>query len=68
MYGSDKEALEALNSKHKALLSEIGKVIVGQDQVIREVTTAIFAGGHVLLVRCAWIGKKRCSSIPLLNP
>ena len=48
MYGSDKEALEALNNKHKALLSEIGNVIVGQEQVIREVTTAIFAGGHVL--------------------
>ena len=28
-------------------LAEVGKVIVGQDQVIREVTTAI-AGGHIL--------------------
>ena len=34
MYGSDKEALEALNGKHQALLAEIGKVIVGQEQVI----------------------------------
>ena len=57
MYGSDKEALEALNNKHKALLSEIGNVIVGQEQVIREVTTAIFAGGHVLLVGVPGLAK-----------
>lgn len=57
MYGSDKEALEALNSKHKTLLSEIGNVIVGQEQVIREVTTAIFAGGHVLLVGVPGLAK-----------
>ena len=57
MYGSDKEALEALNNKHKALLSEIGNVIVGQEQVIREVTTAIFARGHVLLVGVPGLAK-----------
>ena len=57
MYGSDKEALEALNNKHNALLSEIGNVIVGQEQVIREVTTAIFAGGHVLLVGVPGLAK-----------
>ena len=39
-------SLDALRSQHEALLAEVGKVIVGQDQVIREVTTAIFAGGR----------------------
>ena len=57
MYGSDKEALEALNGKHQALLAEIGKVIVGQEHVIKEVTTAIFAGGHVLLVGVPGLAK-----------
>jgi MoxR-like ATPase len=57
MYGSDKEALEALNSKHQALLQEISQIIVGQEQVIREVTTAIFAGGHVLLVGVPGLAK-----------
>jgi MoxR-like ATPase len=57
MYASDKEALEALNAKQQQLLQEIGKVIVGQDQVIREVTTAIFAGGHVLLVGVPGLAK-----------
>ena len=57
MYGSDKEALEALNGKHQALLAEISKVIVGQEHVIREVTTAVFAGGHVLLVGVPGLAK-----------
>jgi len=57
MYASDKEALEALNTKQQQLLQEIGKVIVGQDQVIREVTTAIFAGRHVLLVGVPGLAK-----------
>ena len=57
MYASDKEALEALNKKHQALLAEVGKVMVGQEQVIREVTTAIFAGGHVLLVGVPGLAK-----------
>ena len=49
MYGSDKEALEALNGKHQALLAEIGKVIVGQEHVIKEVTTAILP-----VATCCW--------------
>ena len=57
MYGSDKEALEALNGKHQELVAEIGKVIVGQEHVIKEVTTAIFAGGHVLLVGVPGLAK-----------
>jgi MoxR-like ATPase len=57
MYATDKEALEALNTRHQQLTQEIGKVIVGQNQVIREVTTAIFAGGHVLLVGVPGLAK-----------
>jgi MoxR-like ATPase len=57
MYASDKEALEALNAKKQELTQEIGKVIVGQKQVIREVITAIFAGGHVLLVGVPGLAK-----------
>ena len=67
MYGSDKEALEALNGKHQALLAEIGKVIVGQEHVIKEVTTAIFAGGHVLLVGVPGLAKPS-SSTPSPKP
>ena len=56
-YGSDQEALAALQQKHRALVAEVGKVMVGQDHVIREATTAIFAGGHVLLVGVPGLAK-----------
>lgn len=56
-FQSDKEALDALKDRQGALLAEIGKVMVGQEQVIREVTTAIFAGGHVLLVGVPGLAK-----------
>ena len=56
-FSDDKSALEALRSQHEALLAEVGKVIVGQDQVICEVTTAIFAGGHILLVGVPGLAK-----------
>ena len=56
-FSDDKSALDALRSQHEALLAEVGKVIVGQDEVIREVTTAIFAGGHILLVGVPGLAK-----------
>ena len=56
-FSDDKSALDALRSQHEALLAEVGKVIVGQDQVIREVTNAIFAGGHILLVGVPGLAK-----------
>ena len=56
-FSDDKSALDALRSQHEALIAEVGKVIVGQDQVIREVTTAIFAGGHILLVGVPGLAK-----------
>ena len=56
-FSDDKSALDALCTQHEALLAEVGKVIVGQDAVIREVTTAIFAGGHILLVGVPGLAK-----------
>ena len=56
-FSDDKSALDALRSQHEALIAEVGKVIVGQEQVIREVTTAIFAGGHILLVGVPGLAK-----------
>ena len=54
---SDKEALDRLRSQHQELLSEVGKVIVGQEAVVREVTMAILAGGHCLLVGVPGLAK-----------
>jgi len=54
---SDKEALDSLRGKHELLLKEVGKVIVGQESVVKEVTMAILAGGHCLLVGVPGLAK-----------
>jgi MoxR-like ATPase len=45
------------NEAYSALRGEIGKVIVGQDQVIDELLVALFAGGHCLLVGVPGLAK-----------
>ena len=45
----DKQALEGLKQAHDNIRSELAKVIVGQDEVISQLLTAIFAQGHCLL-------------------
>ena len=45
----DLQALEHLKDAYNAIRQELGKVIVGQDQVIEQLLIAIFAQGHCLL-------------------
>jgi MoxR-like ATPase len=54
---SDKEALDSLRDKHSQLIAEVGKIIIGQEKVVREVTMAILAGGHCLLVGVPGLAK-----------
>ncbi|MFT2007438.1 MoxR family ATPase [Pontibacter sp. 13R65] len=56
-YSSDKEAADALYSSYRELTSEISKVIVGQDEVVRLVLTAVFCQGHCLLVGVPGLAK-----------
>jgi hypothetical protein len=49
-YPSDVEAADALNKAYKQLRAEIGKVIIGQDEVVKFVLISIFSNGHCLLV------------------
>ena len=49
--------IEEFAGKRDAMLSEIGKVIVGQDRVIEEVLIALFARGHCLLVGVPGLAK-----------
>lgn len=44
-------------TRYQRLRAEIGKVIVGQDQVVENVLVAIFAGGHALLEGVPGLGK-----------
>jgi MoxR-like ATPase len=43
------QTLEKLNSIRNSIINEIRKVIVGQDEVLNNFLTALFAGGHCLL-------------------
>jgi MoxR-like ATPase len=56
-FKSDVEGMEALQSSYKELTAEIGKVIVGQDEVVRDVLISIFSNGHCLLVGVPGLAK-----------
>jgi MoxR-like ATPase len=50
-------AVAALAEKYKAMRAEIGKVIIGQDDVVEQLLTGLFARGHVLLVGVPGLAK-----------
>ncbi|MBO4244719.1 MAG: AAA family ATPase [Bacteroidales bacterium] len=56
-YNSDVEAAEALKQKHDRLIEEIGKVVFGQKEIIEQVLTVMFSGGHCLLVGVPGLAK-----------
>ena len=56
-YPSDVEAADALNKAYKELRAEIGKVIIGQDEVVKFVLISIFSNGHCLLVGVPGLAK-----------
>src|ERR1700761_955537 len=54
---TDVEAADALRGTYKHILSEIGKVIIGQDEVVKSVLISIFSNGHCLLVGVPGLAK-----------
>jgi MoxR-like ATPase len=56
-YKSDVEAVDALVGKYKELNQEIGKVIIGQNEVVKDVIISIFSKGHCLLVGVPGLAK-----------
>src|SRR3954469_1375833 len=54
---SDVEAADALKQAYQQIRAEIGKVIVGQDEVIKFVLISIFSNGHCLLVGVPGLAK-----------
>lgn len=56
-YTSDVAAAEALNDSYKKLKTEISKVVIGQDDTVRLLLTAIFCQGHCLLVGVPGLAK-----------
>ncbi|GHM99978.1 ATPase AAA [Cytophagales bacterium WSM2-2] len=56
-FANDVEAANALAQAYKNLKSEIAKVIVGQDDVVRLTLTAIFCHSHALLIGVPGLAK-----------
>jgi MoxR-like ATPase len=54
---SDVEGVKRLVEKHRALKKEIGKVIVGQDEVVDQILWSIYTGGHSLLIGVPGLAK-----------
>jgi len=56
-YKSEVEAIDDFVKRYDILKQEIGKVIVGQDEVIKSVLISIFSRGHCLLVGVPGLAK-----------
>ncbi|HEY1081976.1 MAG TPA: AAA family ATPase [Prosthecobacter sp.] len=54
---SDKEAVELLAGARERILAEVGKVIVGQTQVVDEMLIALLSGGHCLITGAPGLAK-----------
>ena len=56
-YSTDVEAVDALSLAYHEIRSEISKVIVGQNDVVKAVLISIFSNGHCLLVGVPGLAK-----------
>ncbi len=54
---SDVSTINNFVEKYKALKTEIGKVIVGQEDVVDQILISIFSGGHSLLIGVPGLAK-----------
>jgi MoxR-like ATPase len=51
------EEIRRIHDAYESLRTEIGKVIIGQQQVVEELLIALFAGGHCLIVGVPGLAK-----------
>ena len=56
-YNSEVEAVEGLHESYEKLTAEISKVIIGQEEVVRQVLISIFCHGHALLIGVPGLAK-----------
>ena len=56
-YPGPNAPLDQVQHAYAALRRQVGQVVVGQDRVIEQVITAIFCGGHALLVGVPGLAK-----------
>jgi len=56
-FNNDQEAVDSLANAYGKLKQEIGKVIIGQEEVVQTVLLSLFANGHSLLVGVPGLAK-----------
>ncbi|MCB9295768.1 MAG: AAA family ATPase [Lewinellaceae bacterium] len=56
-FQSDVQAIDTLAKAYHELRNEIGKVIIGQEEVVRAVIISLFSNGHSLLVGVPGLAK-----------
>ncbi len=56
-YKDNVEAVDALKVSFDKLATEIKKVIIGQDDIVKETLISIFSGGHCLLIGVPGLAK-----------
>jgi len=54
---AERESIERLGSSRAAIETELGKVIVGQREVINQILISLFAGGHCLITGAPGLAK-----------
>jgi MoxR-like ATPase len=54
---SDVAAVESLSQSYQKTVSEIGKIIIGQDKVIEQLLISLLASGHCLLIGVPGLAK-----------
>jgi MoxR-like ATPase len=56
-FEQERAAVEALHQARGTLLAEVGKVIVGQTQVVDELVISLLTGGHCLITGAPGLAK-----------
>lgn len=56
-YNNDVEAMQDFVKKYKVLRNEVAKIIVGQDETLRNIFISIFSRGHCLLIGVPGLAK-----------
>ncbi|MGB2822276.1 MAG: AAA family ATPase, partial [Phycisphaerae bacterium] len=55
--GDFQRLIESFRGDYERIAGQIGRVIVGHEQVVHEVLACLFAGGHALLEGVPGLGK-----------
>ncbi|MEJ2882830.1 AAA family ATPase [Pedobacter sp. GR22-6] len=56
-FENDIKAVDALHQAYKNITAEIGKVVIGQEAIVKSVLISIFSNGHCLLVGVPGLAK-----------